>query len=128
MLQVLRVCFVGFFLFKHKTAYEMRISEWSSDGCSSDLGVRRKDSRRLAKVSIAAWGRLAPRITAWTSSLMASEAWADRSNAGNGARATLRTRFSRSEDRRVGEGCVSKCRYRWSPYTSKQKEKKRYNE
>src|SRR3546814_3169525 len=25
------------FLFKHKTAYEMRISDWSSDVCSSDL-------------------------------------------------------------------------------------------
>src|SRR3546814_1840684 len=28
-----------FFLFKQKTAYEMRISDWSSDVCSSDLGV-----------------------------------------------------------------------------------------
>src|SRR3546814_2649743 len=27
-----------FFLFKLKTAYEMRISDWSSDVCSSDLG------------------------------------------------------------------------------------------
>src|SRR3546814_12612430 len=30
------VCFVLFF-FKQKTAYEMRISDWSSDVCSSDL-------------------------------------------------------------------------------------------
>src|SRR3546814_14262384 len=29
---------VGFFFFKQKTAYEMRISDWSSDVCSSDLG------------------------------------------------------------------------------------------
>src|SRR3546814_6925666 len=28
-----------FFCFKQKTAYEMRISDWSSDVCSSDLGV-----------------------------------------------------------------------------------------
>src|SRR3546814_8897620 len=28
-----------FFLFKQKTAYEMRISDWSSDVCSSDLGA-----------------------------------------------------------------------------------------
>src|SRR3546814_14383897 len=28
-----------FFLFKQKTAYEMRISDWSSDVCSSDLSV-----------------------------------------------------------------------------------------
>src|SRR3546814_3496392 len=27
------------FFFKQKTAYEMRISDWSSDACSSDLGV-----------------------------------------------------------------------------------------
>src|SRR3546814_1854735 len=29
--------FFLFFFFKHKTAYEMRISDWSSDVCSSDL-------------------------------------------------------------------------------------------
>src|SRR3546814_10003899 len=29
--------FFGFFFFKQKTAYEMRISDWSSDVCSSDL-------------------------------------------------------------------------------------------
>src|SRR3546814_8220010 len=28
---------LSFFFFKHKTAYEMRISDWSSDVCSSDL-------------------------------------------------------------------------------------------
>src|SRR3546814_4499902 len=32
------------FLFKQKTAYEMRISDWSSDVCSSDL--RRREDRR----------------------------------------------------------------------------------
>src|SRR3546814_20436564 len=32
----------AFVLFKQKTAYEMRISDWSSDVCSSDLLVRRK--------------------------------------------------------------------------------------
>src|SRR3546814_1855675 len=30
-----------FFFFKQKTAYEMRISDWSSDVCSSDLHVHR---------------------------------------------------------------------------------------
>src|SRR3546814_1061184 len=33
---VLLICVV-FFFFKQKTAYEMRISDWSSDVCSSDL-------------------------------------------------------------------------------------------
>src|SRR3546814_12509236 len=31
-----------FFFFKQKTAYEMRISDWSSDVCSSDLGYRER--------------------------------------------------------------------------------------
>src|SRR3546814_5170022 len=31
------VCIVSFLFFKQKTAYEMRISDWSSDVCSSDL-------------------------------------------------------------------------------------------
>src|SRR3546814_9756947 len=35
---LLVVCF--FFFFKQKTAYEMRISDWSSDVCSSDLAWR----------------------------------------------------------------------------------------
>src|SRR3546814_10517435 len=46
------------FFFKQKTAYEMRISDWSSDVCSSDLGAdpdaadqdvhRRRPARRRA--------------------------------------------------------------------------------
>src|SRR3546814_1126436 len=35
---MLLMCVVSFF-FKHKTAYERRISDWSSDVCSSDLTV-----------------------------------------------------------------------------------------
>src|SRR3546814_3150700 len=38
------VCYlyILFFFFKQKTAYEMRISDWSSDVCSSDLVVHRE--------------------------------------------------------------------------------------
>src|SRR3546814_1355281 len=32
---------IHFFFFKQKTAYEMRISDWSSDVCSSDLDTTR---------------------------------------------------------------------------------------
>src|SRR3546814_20704283 len=40
------------FFFKQKTAYELRISDWSSDVCSSDLGIvdheaGTRDARRL---------------------------------------------------------------------------------
>src|SRR3546814_7393520 len=41
-----------FFFFKQKTAYEMRISDWSSDVCSSDL-LRRHDNT-LAQIRIRA--------------------------------------------------------------------------
>src|SRR3546814_2582760 len=37
MLDVVYYFFCFFFFFKQKTAYEMRISDWSSDVCSSDL-------------------------------------------------------------------------------------------
>src|SRR3546814_2511208 len=40
-----------FFFFKQKTAYEMRISDWSSDVCSSDLGKggeKTRDEQRPA--------------------------------------------------------------------------------
>src|SRR3546814_4788050 len=40
---------VMFFCFKQKTAYEMRISDWSSDVCSSDLLVRARPSRALLR-------------------------------------------------------------------------------
>src|SRR3546814_4246179 len=37
-----------FFFFKQKTAYEMRISDWSSDVCSSDLPFR--DTRSVRRI------------------------------------------------------------------------------
>src|SRR3546814_4122363 len=54
MCMLLVLC--GFFFFKQKTAYEMRISDWSSDVCSSDLRhpsptlpcLRRRGSQKLA--------------------------------------------------------------------------------
>src|SRR3546814_2541381 len=38
---------VSFFFFKQKTAYEMRISDWSSDVCSSDLWQRRRSCMQV---------------------------------------------------------------------------------
>src|SRR3546814_5493614 len=38
-----------FFFFKQKTAYEMSISDWSSDVCSSDLSVNKQDVEELTK-------------------------------------------------------------------------------
>src|SRR3546814_11247329 len=39
-----------FFFFKQKTAYEMRISDWSSDVCSSDLQAPRADGQQRREI------------------------------------------------------------------------------
>src|SRR3546814_6819297 len=49
-----------FFFFKQKTAYEMRISDWSSDVCSSDLpaaGLDRFGSREFRREFVGGIGR-----------------------------------------------------------------------
>src|SRR3546814_10233670 len=46
---ITHVDLVVFFFVKQKTAYEMRISDWSSDVCSSDLGRSGQDARLLAQ-------------------------------------------------------------------------------
>src|SRR3546814_19331492 len=48
---MLRQLFCLIFFFKQKTAYEMRISDWSSDVCSSDLiGAHVKAGQLLAEI------------------------------------------------------------------------------
>src|SRR3546814_4632867 len=102
----------GFFFFKQKTAYEMRISDWSSDVCSSDLGAQRRlraDRRRhrgggQARDGGAGGGQDADRDGA--RSLSARPV----------GRFVLPQRDRRTEERRVGKECVSTCRSRWSPY------------
>src|SRR3546814_1593703 len=49
--------FVFFFFFKQKTAYEMRISDWSSDVCSSDLQTSRLRNAILLKKKFGLKGR-----------------------------------------------------------------------
>src|SRR3546814_1170633 len=48
---------VVFFFFKQKTAYEMRISDWSSDVCSSDLLAERAQHLAAQDVEIVRRGR-----------------------------------------------------------------------
>src|SRR3546814_1199211 len=43
------LCCMSLFFVKQKTAYEMRISDWSSDVCSSDLAAPGRRRRRLAR-------------------------------------------------------------------------------
>src|SRR3546814_13124738 len=49
-----------FFFFKQKTAYEMRISDWSSDVCSSDLPCQGMTPECIAKMGCAAPVALIP--------------------------------------------------------------------
>src|SRR3546814_8318066 len=92
---------VEFFVFKQKTAYEMRISDWSSDVCSSDLAA---GWIRDSAVCRAGFLRN-PRQTGF------------RNDNGNYGHMRLPHFLrDRSEERRVGKECVSTCRYRWSPY------------
>src|SRR3546814_5071289 len=92
-----------FFFFKQKTAYEMRISDWSSDVCSSDLRIGDgEDAGRLSVDRNIDRRRAMPRAAA-------SAAW-------NGVSRLRSLMPNRSEERRVGKECVSTCRSRWSPY------------
>src|SRR3546814_1157396 len=105
-------CFVVYvFFFKQKTAYEMRISDWSSDVCSSDLPVL---GFRLQHGTDPSRGGRA--LSLLRRSVVAS---AGRRRDGILERLRRHQRPSveeRSEERRVGKECVSTCRSRWSPY------------
>src|SRR3546814_15638121 len=107
------------FFFKQKTAYEMRISDWSSDVCSSDLlrdlcGGRQRDGRGLRRHQQPA--RANPRLRAVEPLRDAGRI--DERVPGQGREQRLRRRPRRSDERRVGKECVSTGRSRWSPYHS----------
>src|SRR3546814_10230478 len=111
-----------YFFFKQKTAYEMRISDWSSDVCSSDLAAWMGYTRALQlqaieidEIDVFSWGcelKIANRalrvstvdifeeFAPWQTALGDPDPFA----------------WRRSEERRVGKECVSPWRTRWSPY------------
>src|SRR3546814_13750915 len=115
------------FFFKQKTAYEMRISDWSSDVCSSDLGVAgpapRQPARRLRRLPRPGaqgdprYGKLCLALDRGGHRSY-HPAWQPHQS-GNPLRRGQSPH--RSEERRVGEECVSTCRSRWSPYHYKKK-------
>src|SRR3546814_2802225 len=106
-----------FFFFKQKTAYEVRISDWSSDVCSSDLELARlRKFHQLADdgglgLIIHRQVRMIP-VAADAEPLQLLALDIDpmlRIGAAFGAEF-----LDRSEERRVGKECVSTCRSRWS--------------
>src|SRR3546814_1496839 len=56
---MLLLLFLFFFFFKQKTAYEMRISDWSSDVCSSDLTLQHmvEDRPRIGRQAVLITGK-----------------------------------------------------------------------
>src|SRR3546814_15236551 len=91
--------------FRQKTAYEMRISDWSSDVCSSDLCSRVGDlTRRLAS------------HRGWTPGAVQSDGARSLATTKPSRPPASASRPGRSAERRVGKECVSTCRSRWSPY------------
>src|SRR3546814_1125389 len=98
-----------FFFFKQKTAYEMRISDWSSDVCSSDL-AQISHVFPISAADGSGWQLLRAFPNAGKARPLKTEA-----ELHFGERVALFMEW-RSEERRVGKECVSTCRSRWSPY------------
>src|SRR3546814_3310737 len=103
------VCvFWCFFFFKQKTADEMRISDWSSDVCSSDLVTLPP----VGAVTDPVTGQVLDRVED-----LAGDAVRRAANLADLRKKRLDrlVRTNRSEERRVGKECVSTCRSRWTP-------------
>src|SRR3546814_8705226 len=108
-------CMYGF-CFKQKTAYDMRISDWSSDGCSSDLfaGGGRAYVVNGADVKTLNTFDAPDGVVTRESDLQASGT--SFRHAFEPHSMTALTFDLRSEERRVGKECVRTCSSRWSPY------------
>src|SRR3546814_19372346 len=126
------------FFFKQKTAYEMRISDWSSDVCSSDLprGARVSADRSAEAQAVrqrlkddlphyaacclsirSKAGKLQPLVLNAVQRYIHERLEAQRAATGRVRALILKARQpGSSEERRVGKECVSTCRSRWSPY------------
>src|SRR3546814_5865926 len=122
------MCVIFFvFFFKQKTSYEMRISDWSSDVCSSDLGklhVAQAPGREpLATGTLNVSGsyqRYGKPLTIRHARLTYTRSPLDNPALDIRAERTVDAQMVgvqvRSEARRVGKERVSTCRSRWSPY------------
>src|SRR3546814_15952926 len=100
----------------------MRISDWSSDVCSSDLaGLRQLSALRrpLPRFLMAFWARtLRLHANSYTLSPSFDEEYSRSQPFGLAVTARHYSRLGiikRTEERPVGQECVSTCRYRRSP-------------
>src|SRR3546814_15566941 len=102
----------------------MRISDWSSDVCSSDLGIARRAEAYLKASGIAEQAFFGPEpeffvfdSVRWSNEMGHTFFEVDSEEAHWNSKKKYEGGNSgyRSEERRVGKECVSKCRSRWSP-------------
>src|SRR3546814_9001314 len=120
------MCVCGFvlcscFFFKQKTAYEMRISDWSSDVCSSDLesharGRPPDGSTAGHRPDCSEQGKKEERCAGFDRDEQPHRCNEDNQQWQGNAAGECGGRSKRSEERRVGKEWVSTCRSRWSPY------------
>src|SRR3546814_5680945 len=114
------------FFVKQKTAYEMRISDWSSDVCSSDLEYRRFVIKSVdGQNDVASMHEVITRRFRRMLDEQATSAQVSTDEAEGPMLVDPETgrprKFAyapglvvvRSEERRVGKECVSTCRFRW---------------
>src|SRR3546814_9412307 len=119
-------CFLcRFFFFKQKTAYEMRISDWSSDVCSSDFmtcgmatiagTVMLLFATIIEPVVPDAIGQLlVASIINLPVAILVARIMIPDTGPPTGDDVPLGS--IRSDERRVGKECVSTCRLRWAPH------------
>src|SRR3546814_11865947 len=98
----------------------MRISDWSSDVCSSDLGLilNRQFAARPDKILALEMGGNNPVVVWDTADIRTAATLVVQSaflSAGQRCTNARRLIVKRSEERRVGKECVSPCRSRWAP-------------
>src|SRR3546814_9138901 len=110
LLMVIFFCLL--FFFRQKTAYEMRISDWSSDVCSSDL-IQCVVASAAIKIVDADVAR--DRVVEVGAEYVFDALEIIVLELGLPTLTGLEVNVDRSEERRVGKECVSTCRSRWSP-------------
>src|SRR3546814_6515829 len=125
--------YVFFFFFKHKTAYEVRISDWSSDVCSSDLvpyyvrealppeflsllsqPATADEAAAIVRANLAGDGDVVKLFTgSWVKEGGSAKPMPVDIVTAAVEEAHRHGALVRSDERRVGKECVSTCRSRW---------------
>src|SRR3546814_13928596 len=116
------------FFLKQKTAYELRISDWSSDVCSSDLPPQTAavPLHLFARGDIGEGAVGVPERSGYDKLQIITDRPTNRRSRLLGIEIPIADHccaferitwfLCRSEERRVGKECVRTCRSRWSPY------------